>query len=83
MYLYLWCRRGHLTLNLLTLFLSNETWGTPLLSKKEEEEAIPAHHTKTSWVAYQLASEYQSSTSFERYATGKASIVKVWFMWRC
>jgi hypothetical protein len=46
----------------------------PALRKHtEEEEAIPWNHTKTSWAAYNIAREYECSTHFERYATGKNS----------
>jgi hypothetical protein len=39
----------------------------------EEEESQPAHHTKTSWAATNIAKEYASLTKFERYASGKHS----------
>jgi hypothetical protein len=39
----------------------------------EEEETIPAHHTKASWAATVIAKEHQSPAMFERYASGKHS----------
>ena len=37
--------------------------------RKPEDEAIPPNHTKSSWVAYQIANKHPFSTTFERYGT--------------